>query len=76
MQTNQNPSARGLKSSPTRSLADCIHAEWENLSNEEVALAQKDRDRFIQIVQGKYSLNSQEVERQLRQWERECGQAA
>lgn len=57
-------------------LEDCIRSEWGNLSEEEIALVRSDTERFQEAVNEKYSLTRAEIQRQLREWDRECMQAA
>jgi len=71
-----HPSGKNPSNPASKSVTDCIRAEWSNLTEEEIGYAARDRQRFFEAVNRKYSLTRDEVEKQLRQWERECREAA
>jgi len=50
-------------------LRDVVRESWGELSNEDLAVIDGKRERFISCIQDKYGLARNEAERRVRQWQ-------
>jgi len=52
-------------------LRDAVRESWGELSNEDLAVIDGKRERFIRCIQDKYGLARNEAERRVREWQRD-----
>jgi hypothetical protein len=72
MQASQNqPRNPQVQNPSSQRLAERIRMQWNRLSDEEIASAETEREQFCDAVSRKYGQSPDEVEKQLRQLERE-----
>jgi uncharacterized protein YjbJ (UPF0337 family) len=52
-------------------LRDVVRESWGELTNEDLAVIDGKREKFISCIQDKYGLARNEAERRVRQWQRD-----
>ena len=52
-------------------LRDVVRESWGELSNEDLAVIDGNRAKFISCIQDKYGFTRDEAERRVRQWQKD-----